>query len=664
MRRFVLTAALLAVATPVASQQRSTRPDQPDAPAPTDAAYVLDGLVVTGVPQPRRADAMGATVSVLDGVEFRARGVTRVVDALREVPGLALVENGSFGGVTSLFLRGAESDHVQVLIDGVQVNEPGGAFDFAGLTMDNVERIEVLRGPASALYGSDAIAGVVHIVTRGGSSAPVGSVALRGGSYGRQEWSLSLHGGTSTVSYGFAVSDGRTDGILDFNSAFENRVLSGIVRFLPDERSRVELSTRLGGREFHFPTDGSGNVVDENAFTYADDISLGLDVSRELSDRVRVQIGLSSYESDGGTDDAVDSAADTLGFYSFTSLNSLRRTRARAQAHLDFGSATIGTIGAELSDQEQRSFSESMSQFGPSNGESENERWNRAAFAHLVSTVAAVDVNGGIRLEDNELFGRSGTWQLGASWSYAAAGRLRGSIGTGIKEPTFFENYATGFATGNPDLDPERSSSWEVGVEQGLLDGAVQLAAGWFDQTFTDLIQYTFSPPNPGDPNYFNIAEARARGLEAAARLRRGGLRVSADATWLDTEVVDSGFDSGEGATFVEGGRLLRRPHVVLGGNVGYHVEGRGSVSASVRRIGAREDRDFSAFPAAPTTLDAYTLLGVGAEIDVWRGEALSALAITLRADNLLDAEYEEVFGFAAPGRQLYVGARVGLGGR
>ena len=165
----------------------------------------------------------------------------------------AVVESGSFGGVASLFLRGAESDYVQVLIDGVQVNQPGGAFDFSGLTTHNVERIEVLRGPASALYGSDAVGGVVHIITRSGSGSPTANASITGGSYGGRSWSLDLRGGTESVSYGFGLSDSETDGILAFNNGFQNRELSGVVRFLPDTRSRIELATRLGGREFHYP---------------------------------------------------------------------------------------------------------------------------------------------------------------------------------------------------------------------------------------------------------------------------------------------------------------------------------------------------------------------------------------------------------------------------
>ena len=642
--------ALLVLVAPAASQQ-------------TAPIYDLDGLIVTGVPEPRSESSIGGTVTVLEGRELSERGITRVVDALRTVPGVAVVESGSFGGVASLFLRGAESDYVQVLIDGVQVNQPGGAFDFSGLTTHNVERIEVLRGPASALYGSDAVGGVVHIITRSGSGSPTSTASITGGSYGGRLWSLDLRGGTESMSYGFGLSDSETDGILAFNNGFQNRELSGVVRFLPDTRSRIELATRLGGREFHYPTDGSGNVVDQNAFTFADEITLGLDAERQVSERVRVDLSLSSFASDGGTDDAIDSGADTLGFYGYTSLNSLERTRVRVQSHVLFSSSTSGTLGAELSDQKQRSFSESLSQYGPSSGESQNTRTNRAAFLHVASGFEAVDLNAGARIEDNELFGSTSTWQVGASWGYAEGGRFRASAGTGIKEPTFFENYATGFTIGNPDLAPERSSSWEVGWEQGLLNETVQFSGVWFDQDFQDLIQYTFSPPNAGDPNYFNVAEASARGLEAGMSISSGALTAGGDFTWLATEVIDSGFDSGEGATFVEGEALLRRPKSVVGASVSYRWNTGATLNSSIRRVGEREDRDFGSYPAAPVILESYTLLDASAEMPLLTTGNRSRLSLTLRASNLLDAEYEQISGFSAPGRQVYLGAKVGLGG-
>ena len=635
--------------------------------APTSGAgqeppiFELEGFVVIGTPVPRAAEAMGAAVTVIEGRELRRRGVTRVLDALREVPGASIVQSGSFGASSSLFLRGGESDHVQVLVDGIQVNQPGGAFDFSGLTTEGVERIEVLRGPASALYGSDALGGVIHIVTRSGSGAPRGSLSFRAGSFGRKDWAGDVAGGSERLSYGFSVARREADGILEFNNQFTNTVASGSVRLAPDERTTVEFSTRFAGRRYHFPTDGSGNVVDRNSFTFSDETALGLRIKRRLSDRLDVEASLTAYDVDGGTDDQADGPADTLGFFAFTSLDALRRTKASVRSHVRLGPA-LATAGVELGRQAQRSFSESGSQFGPSTSRSEHERWNRAGYGHVVARAGPLSIHSGLRLDRNERFGRSMSWQAAASYGYAVSGRVRAAAGRGIKEPTFFENFATGFARGNPDLEPERSDSWEIGWEQGLLAGVVNVRAAYFSQRFEDLIQFTFSPPSPSAPNYFNVARASARGLEYGGTIRAGGLTVSVDATWLDTDVVDAGFDDGPGATFVEGETLLRRPGTTLAASASYRAADRAVLHASWVRVGERADRDFSTFPATPVTLEEYSVFDLGADVVlVAAGSGSPGLALTLRGENLFDQSYEEAFGFTAPGRGLYVGGRIDL---
>ena len=238
-----------------------------------DRAFSLEGLVVTTSPTARAASAVSSNVTVLEGAELRAAGLATVADALRTVSGLAVVRSGSFGAATSVFLRGGESDYVLVLLDGVQLNQPGGAFDFAGLTLWNVERIEIVRGPSSALHGSDAVAGVIHVITSTGRGPMTGTLSTRVGSFGRRDWSAHAAGGTERAGYSISLSRSRTDGILAFNNRHDNTVASGRVSFLPDDRTRADISFRIGDREYHFPTDGSGNVVDQNAFTYGRDCS-------------------------------------------------------------------------------------------------------------------------------------------------------------------------------------------------------------------------------------------------------------------------------------------------------------------------------------------------------------------------------------------------------
>jgi vitamin B12 transporter len=630
-----------------------------------DDAFALEGLVVTTSPTARSEDAVSSHVTILSGERLAGLSGRSLGDALRGVPGLDVVRGGSFGAVTSVFLRGGESDHTLVLVDGVQVNQAGGGFDFADLSTDNVERVEIVRGPASALYGSDAVTGVIHIITRTGRGTPRGAVAFRTGSFGRSDWLVDLQAGTERAGYAVTVGQRRSDGILAFNNQTSQTVLSGTARLRPDSVTDIAVTLRYSDREYHFPTDGSGAVVDRNAFTFSDATSGRVGGRRSFWGRLTVEAAVAFSETDGGTDDAPDSPSDTLGFYGFTSLDHFSRTSGELRAHLRVAAATV-TTGFEYEQEGQRSFAESRSQLGPSVGKSESRRRNRAYFVHGTGDVGGLSVNGGARLDDNERFGRSVSWQAGATWALSSrTGTLmRANAGRALKEPTFSENFSTGFVTGNPDLDPERSTSWEVGMEQSLIGDRVSAKATYFDQRFEDLIQYTSAPPNPGDPNFYNVAEATARGVELDVGARASFLSGGASWTWLDTKVVDAGFDEGAGATFVEGERLLRRPTHSWSLRIGATFD-RFALSSSARFVGDRADRDFSSFPATPVQLDDYAWVTVGASVDVLPpGERWGGITLELEVENLLDQPYEESFGFPGPGRGIYLGGRVALGPR
>lgn len=624
----------------------------------------LEGIIVTGTPVPRTVGTETSHVTVLEGETLRNLGFSRVSEALAGVPGVVMVQNGSFGSVASTFFRGAEADHTKVLVDGVEVNQPGGSFDFSGIPLGDVERIEVVRGPASALYGSDAMAGVINIITRRGHGPMGASVSARGGTYGRMEWSAGVQGGGDFSSYSFSASRLSSDGILAFNNRFETSTLSGSVFLTPDDRTRVALTGRWGDKVYHFPTDGSGNVVDRNAFTYGDETVLGLEAMRRLTDRVEFRAMVRSYGWDGGSEDRPDGPEDNTGFFGYTSLDSFRRTSVDLRGNLALPMGATLSGGVEFEDEEQRSFSESLSEFGPSSSNSRNQRSSRGYYLHLISEWSGWSGTVGGRLEDNEAYGEFFTYQAGVSYTFAGTDtRIRGNLGKGLKEPTFLETHSSGFSVGNPDLDPEVSRVWEVGVEQPVGTGGARVSLTWFDQRLEDLIQYTFTSPEPGGPNYFNVAEGRSRGLEVTGRLPLGHLSLSGGYTYLDTEVLDAGFDEGDGATFVEGAPLIRRPEHQLNFRALLSI-GRGSLSGDVRLVGERWDRDFGSWPAAPVLLDRYTLLGLSADFNLLEGRGnRPGFDLLLRAENLLDARYQEVFGFRAPGRTFLVGGRLAFGG-
>ena len=623
----------------------------------------LEGFVVTGTPVPRTAGTVASHVTVMEGDDLRLRGMTRVVEALSEVPGLVVVQNGSYGSVTSTFFRGAEGDHVKVLVDGVETNQAGGGFDLSGLLLSDVERIEVVRGPASALYGSDAMAGVIHVITRRGKGPRTVSLNASGGSFGRTSWGADLHGGVGRAGYSFSLARTTSDGILEFNNEYQNTAVSGKVSLDFDPRTRFSVSGRYSDRTYHFPTDGSGNVVDRNSFTFGEEWSAAAEIGRMLSDRLEIVAALKSYGWDGGSDDLSDSPADTLGYFGYTSDDSFQRTSGEVRLNAVPWDGSVLSFGAEVEDEDQHSVSESLSQFGNSLGDSRYQRWNRGYYAHLISEVSGWAGNVGIRLDDNEQYGQFFTYQTGLSYSMASSGtRFRGSLGRGLKEPAFLETSSTGFTVGNPGLEPERSLVWEVGAEQSLGETGVTTAITWFRQTLQDLIQYTYSTPVPGGPNFFNVAEARVQGMEVSLTAPLGALVLSGGYTYLDSEVLDAGFDEGEGAVFVEGGALVRRPRHQGSLRAVFFLP-KGSLNGSVRWTGARADRDFSTWPASPVELSSYALVTLGANVKVLAAEGgRPGVNLQVKGENLLNQKYQEVFGFHAPGRAFLVGFQMTFG--
>ncbi|HXO84397.1 MAG TPA: TonB-dependent receptor plug domain-containing protein, partial [Gemmatimonadales bacterium] len=224
----------------------------------------LKPVVVTATRAAVPSVLVPAATTVLRGADLESHGVRTVAQALQLVPGVHIVETGSYGGQTSLFMRGGENDYVKVLVDGVPVNQPGGGLDLAHLTTDNVDRIEVVRGPASVLYGSDAVTGVVQIFTRAGTGPTRFGADVRAGTYGSTQFGFDLEGGTPTLGYSMRASRFGSDGLYPVNNEYRNGVLSGRLRLRPDERTEASLSYRYGDDLYHFPTNGQGQPADSN----------------------------------------------------------------------------------------------------------------------------------------------------------------------------------------------------------------------------------------------------------------------------------------------------------------------------------------------------------------------------------------------------------------
>lgn len=610
-------------------------------------------VTATRVATPLAADVFATTV--LSAPELRRAGIRDVAEALRQVPGVAIARTGGPGAQASLFLRGGESDFVRVLVDGVPVNDPGGAIDLSWLTLHDVDRIEVVRGPSSVLYGTDAVTGVVQIFTREGRGAARLEAEAEAARYGTTRGQISLGAGDAESALALTAARDRSQGLLPFNNQYANNALSLHGRLLAGRRTQLQITARHADETYHYPTDGAGTVEDRNAWRADRRAALSAEVGHQFAPRWRGEITLSQQHGMGRTQDLPDDAGDTLGFFAYRSRTEVRRRLASARLLVTPSAASALTLGVEWATDRQES--RDSSNYDLSANAFEANRANRAYYVQWLAERGRLSLSAGARSDEHDSFGDFRTARAAAAWRLTRATVLRAAAGNAFKAPTFFESFRSAFSIGNPSLDPERSRSWEVGLRHEAWDGRLALGATWFDQRFRDLIQYTFA--GDGQPNYFNIARASARGLELdGAMMFSSRLRAFGTATLLRTRVDDAGFESGEGAVFVRGERLLRRPAQVVALGVSADLSARTTLDLATRFTGARDDRSFATYPASPVRLRRYTRLDLGAtRALVSRGEG-TRVDLHARIENVLGARYREVANFPVPGRTLAVGVR------
>ncbi len=630
------------------------------AEASTADTFHLPELVatVTGSETPRAL--LPQSVTVLDGADLRRRGIVFLADALEEVPGVGVVRTGSIGGTTSVFMRGGNSDFVKVLLDGVPLNEPGGRFDFGTLTLENIERIEVVRGPSSVLYGSDAMAGVIQLFTREGGEAggdPVVSAFLRGGSLGSWSGEAGVRGGSERQGWSVALGRNESSGIYEVNNRFTSLVGSGRLELRPDDRTRLALALRVHESRYHFPTDGSGEIVDMNQFTFDDGFSVSLEGSRILAPSLEGRLLVRAGEGKRGIENEPDSPADTVGFgYRDHRLGVAARRGADARL-VWRGDRWRVTGGLDWDVERERLQSRTESNFG------DGATVSAAVFGEHRSTLAGygqVETDGpagtllsaGVRADRNEVFGSFLTGQAGLVFPVDGFGRLRASVGTAYKAPTFAQQFAaTAFERGNPGLEPETSRSVEFGWDAGFVQNRLVLGVSAFRQGYRDLIEY--ENRGAGLPTYYNEAEARSSGLEGHVSWRMtSGVLLGLEYTQTDARART---DDPDQLVNGEEPRLLRRPDRELNGRIRVPLPlGDAGTTAGLHlnHVGERIDNDFSTFPATRVTLASYTTADLDVQIPV------ETFLLTLRVENLMDTDYSPVVGFPGLGRMLFAGLR------
>jgi len=618
----------------------------------------LGTVVVSASKVPKPATSLSQPVTVLSGEDLRARGVTRVSDALREVPGASLVQNGSYGAVTSLFLRGGESRYTKVLIDGVPVNAPGGFFDFSHLTTDNIERIEIVRGPASVLYGADAVSGIVQIFTRQGSGEPRASFGVRAGTYRSLDIDANAAGSTSLRPFSAGAAQHSTDGILPFNNEYRNGTLSSSLTLADGARGDARISARYTAAEFHYPTDFAGQPVDSNSYRTQHRLTVGFNAGRNLNSNIQARFLAGSNDVYDLTEDIAIPFGATVPEHSAFRSRGYRRSAEGRLAFFLPVNATV-TIGAAYEREHENSSNGSGAVGAPTvqTDSFDASRHNTAYYSELLGNLTEqFSYTVSARIDDNSDYDRFGTYRLGVNAGLLPAIRLRASLSTAFNAPAFNQLRPTLYTVGSPNLRPERSRSAEIGLVTTVLPERFQVSAGYFTQRFSDLIQYVNGGPPTFKGSYANLTGASSNGYESELRVSPvRNWRGSASYTIVTPRVTK--IDPSYQGDAKVGDELIRRP--THSGNVlvAYGRPASASFGASVSFVGKRADIDFAQFPSPRVILPAYMKLDLSTELPL-TGLRRAGVGLSLRVENALDKRYEDVLHYAAPGRTILVGAR------
>jgi vitamin B12 transporter len=608
-------------------------------------------IVISASRVPLPARETGAAVTVLTGRELESRGIRIVSDVLRDVPGVAVNRSGPVGAFTQIRIRGAEGNHTLVLIDGIEVNNPASSseFDFANLLAADVARIEVLRGPQSALYGSDAVGGVINIVTRRPGKGWSGTLRGEAGSFASKDMLANVGYGAERGYFSASLSRFDTNGISEADARNGNSEAdayrNGTARLKAGFKPLPDLSFDAVGMEISSHREGDDQVASLNV----------VDGEGASSTHQRYGMVSARWVPFGGAWEHILRAAygeDGTDFLdagrSRTFLSEGTKTKFDYQTNVTF--RTEGSTNAEhivtLAVEQERESQLTDSSFS---GRSKVAVTNRGYVGeYRVSLWDHLFLSGSLRHDDNDpLFEDQTTWRGTVAYIHDPWDtRFHGSVGRGVKNPTLFELFgSTPTFTGNPNLTPEENIGIDFGVEKTMLDGRLIVDATVFRNRFKNFISGSGNTAT----NVAGTTETDGLELTLVAR-PLGNLKI--DGSYTFTATRDS-----------SGTDLIRRPrHMAsLQGTYDFRLGQRPArASLGVRYNGDQKDTVFdSFFPAMTHTelLEGYTLVNAGFS---WRIH--DNVELFARGENLLDQHYQEVFGYGTTGLALFAGITLRFG--
>jgi vitamin B12 transporter len=613
-------------------------------------------VVVTATKVETPSREVATSLSVITAGELARTRRTNVLDALKDVIGLTVSQNGGPGAAASLSIRGANSEHTLVLLDGIELNDPinpSRSYDLAHLSLTQVERIEVLRGPQSPLYGSDAMGGVINIITRKGRGRPRLTVSGSAGTYGTADGDFGISGSAGRADYSLGFFATRTSGVSAAsvrypgnteNDGYRNFTLSG--RFGYAVRKNIDLDVLARSVIARSEIDGFGgpygddpNSVQNYNSTLTRALVRGLFLGNRWEQRLSVAWTGSSRKLTNPPDDAHPGASES-GNYGSGLL------KLDWQNNFFLNPSQTLTAGLELGQEEGRSDYTMADASGTYVSAFPSEKARAAGF-YVQDQWKFRDsffLSAGARLDAHSRTGTALTGRVAPAWIISATGtKLKATLGTGFKSPSLYQLFAPPTAwgpVGNMDLRPERVTGWDAGFEQDIVRDRIRFGVTYFSNSFRDLIDFDYVS------GYINIGRAKTFGAEISLETRPLGPDDP-----LDFRVSYTRLTAREE---VSGTALLRRPRDKFSAEMGARLFRGLDFAATLLYVGKRADRDFSAFPYQTVTLPGYLLLGA-----VISQSVTSTLDLYIRLDNILNSRYEMVWGYGTPGFSFNAGFRL-----
>jgi len=624
---------------------------------------LMEPVVVTATRLEEPVSSTPASATVITGEEMERKGTVTVEEAIRDAPGIYVRRAGTIGASTSIRIRGADVTQTLVLIDGVEVNNSWtGSFDWANLTVDNVERVEVVRNAQSALYGSEAMGGVINIITRKGEGSPTATVSGEGGSFDTYRGLGSLAGSWGIANFAMSASRFDSDGQLT-NDDYKNTTLSGRLGLDITERASVTWTSRyidavkglaINPNEFWLMTNPppipfrrDENRDRENTF-FLNVVDLRCEVFPWWDFTVRG----STVDDEELVEDqftpGIDLVPGVVPLLGMTIDTDSERYTLGTQQNLHLLDEMVTVIGGfEYEKEEAVSkaiFEPEIPPLPPSRVD--KDRVNRALYLQGRFDYEGFTFIAGVRYDDDSIFGNKTNPKLSGSYLFDTTHtRIKSSWGKGFRAPTFQELFNPFF--GNPNLDPEESTSFEIGVDQGVWEDKLFLEATYFYTRYKDLIQS--SPLGVS-----NIGRAKIWGVEAGASVKpMKGLELRGNVTYLDTEDEETKEE------------LPRRPKYIWHFNANYRWNHRLTLNLDVNIVSSARS-DFDAIAPEGSLLlgrnpgyEKVDLAGSYELLGQWG--FLKNIRLFGRIENLLDENYQEAKGFPAPGFNFLIGLQASL---